>query len=230
MTIGIPTKCTHGPVPQAITDGTEPKVEEATGLMDQDAENTSEDAETMTPEVPAEAQQEQDTESTQLYGEFFPPPGLPQLLLSNAPFPSDANLLLGADTSSNASDIGEYNNTMNVHPDIVIPTVVMIRLRKPPQKYKLLVRVLERERVQGNTRVVFSQLGSMLRQEHPSIYQRAGVTQLKEYIAMAEQDAVVVVGSNWENGNRWVALHPTYHGKPPEAINRPVEEPAGGNV
>lgn len=105
--------------------------------------------------------------------------------------------------------------------DVVVPTTVMVRLRKPPIKFKLLVRVLERERLAGNTRVNFSQLGSLLRAEHPAVYQRAGCAQLKDYVALAEEEAVVIVGKNfgehaWDNGNKWVALHPVYHGRIPE--------------
>ncbi len=116
------------------------------------------------------------------------------------------------------------HDSTQLNPDIVIPTVAMARLRRPPSKFKLLVRVLERERLRGNTRVVFSQLGSMLRAEHPSVYQRAGAAQLKDYIAMAEQDGVVIVGSSrcdWENGNKWTALHPVFHGKPQELLAQP---------
>lgn len=110
---------------------------------------------------------------------------------------------------------------VQVRPDVVVPTVVMTRLRKPPQKFKLLVRVLERERLTGNTRVNFSQLGALLRQEHPAVYQRAGCAQLKDYVALAEDEGVVIVGKNfgeqqWDNGNKWAALHPQYHGKIPE--------------
>ena len=153
---------------------------------------------------------------------------LQQLDLSTAPqpggfySPDDIFHNAAGPADQNASIISEpldYHGAVQVHPDIVIPSVIMVRLRKPPQKYKLLVRVLERERLQGNTRVVFSQLGSMLRAEHPSVYQRAGAHQLKDYIAMADKDGIVIVGRNdWENGNRWVALHPTYHGKPPELV------------
>lgn len=105
--------------------------------------------------------------------------------------------------------------------DVVIPTTAMVRLKKPPPKFKLLVRVLERERLAGNTRVNFSQLGSLLRQEHPAVYQRAGCTQLKDYVALAEGECVVIVGKNfgehaWDNGNKWAALHPIYHGRIPE--------------
>lgn len=101
---------------------------------------------------------------------------------------------------------------------VVVPTVTMTRLRPPPHKYRTLVSVLERERVQGNTRVAFSQLGSMLRAEDQNVYKRAGARQLRDYAEMAEEDGLVILGtSDWENGNRWTALHPTYHGKPPEA-------------
>ena len=94
----------------------------------------------------------------------------------------------------------------------------MTRLRAPPGKFKSLVTVLERERGLGNTRVAFSQLGSMLRAEDPSAYKRAGAKQLRDFAAMAEDEGVVILGtSDWDNGNRWTALHPTYHGKPPEA-------------
>ena len=99
------------------------------------------------------------------------------------------------------------------------PTVCMTRLRPPPGKFKSLVTVLERERELGNTRVAFSQLGSMLRAEDPSAYKRAGAKQLRDFAAMAEDEGVVILGtSDWDNGNRWTALHPTYHGKPPEAM------------
>ncbi|KIP06014.1 hypothetical protein PHLGIDRAFT_24802 [Phlebiopsis gigantea 11061_1 CR5-6] len=117
---------------------------------------------------------------------------------------------------------------VQVHPDVVVPTVAMTRLRKPPQKFKLLVRVLERERLTGNTRVNFSQLGALLRQEHPAVYQRAGCAQLKDYVALAEDEGVVIIGKHigephWDNGNKWAALHPQYHGKIPEP--QPAQQP-----
>ena len=116
-------------------------------------------------------------------------------------------------TEEDAEDVSEAPH--------VCPTVSpisMTRLRTPSSKFKSLVTILERERVLGNTRVAFSQLGSMLRAEDPAAYKRAGAKQLRDFAALAEKEGVVILGaSEGDSGNRWTALHPTYHGKAPEA-------------
>ena len=65
-----------------------------------------------------------------------------------------------------------------------------------------------------------SQLGALLKREHPRVMRRAGVSKLKEYVENARRRGIVWTG--WENdaatdnGNMWVALHPAFHGKPAE--------------
>lgn len=126
--------------------------------------------------------------------------------------------------------------TVQVHPDIVVPEVVMTRLARPPFPFKPIVAVLERERLRGSTRVMFSQLGSLVRQEDARAYAKAGITQLKDYVARAEQAGVVIVGHcagpHGQNGNKWTALHPTYHGRSPEVVAaaQPTSAPAPGTM
>lgn len=96
---------------------------------------------------------------------------------------------------------------------ITLPSVVMYHNKKPPRAYKALVKVLEAQRLQGNTRVVSSVLGTLVTQEEANAYARAGTTKLKDYTAQAEKEGVVILGKeDWEHGNRWIALHPDYHG------------------
>ncbi|PSR88887.1 hypothetical protein PHLCEN_2v5036 [Hermanssonia centrifuga] len=132
-----------------------------------------------------------------------------------SPFITEASLLPPQDPKAVVFEVGSFDN--------VVPSVTMTRLRPPPAKFKSLVKVMERERLLGNTRVAFSQLGSMLRIEDPSIYKRAGAKQLRDYATMAEQEGVLILAtSDWENGNRWTSLHPTFHGKAPESLQQIV--------
>lgn len=134
---------------------------------------------------------------------------------TRSPFIIEASLLPPQDPKAVIFEGGSFDN--------VVPSVTMTRLRPPPAKFKSLVKVMERERLLGNTRVAFSQLGSMLRVEDPSIYKRAGAKQLRDYATMAEQEGVLILAtSDWENGNRWTSLHPTFHGKAPESLQQIV--------
>lgn len=144
---------------------------------------------------------------------------------ANENYPSSGDTIQATTTDAEAGEAAESNLiTVLVHPDIVVPDVIMTRLRRPPHAFKALINVLERERLRGNTRVVFSQLGSLIRQEDHRAFSKAGpeVKQLKDYIAKAEQAHIVLVGScfgpNGLNGNRWTALHPFYHGRPEEQM------------
>ncbi|OBZ75185.1 hypothetical protein A0H81_04566 [Grifola frondosa] len=94
---------------------------------------------------------------------------------------------------------------------------VAARPSKPstPPGFHVLVKILRREYAAGIRYVPGSQLGSLLSQERSlsSIYERAGVTRLKEYTALAEKHKLVIVGKEDRNGQNWIALHPAYYKK-----------------
>jgi len=83
-----------------------------------------------------------------------------------------------------------------------------------PDEFKPLVKILKRQRVEGISNLVFSQVGALLSQEMPtsSIYEKAGVTKLKEYIALAETEKIVRIktwgGLGDINTDLTVSLHP----------------------
>lgn len=79
--------------------------------------------------------------------------------------------------------------------------------------FRPLVKVLRQRLREGVQQVAYSELGSLLRQECPSVYEQAGVTKLKEYTCLAEEAQVVfltenVYGPGGVDGQRWVSLHP----------------------
>ena len=80
-----------------------------------------------------------------------------------------------------------------------------------PSEFKPLVRVLKRRLAEGVAQVESSQLGQFLSQEVPrlgSVYERAGVARLKEYIALAVEQRVVIISREGTDGHYYVALHP----------------------
>lgn len=93
-----------------------------------------------------------------------------------------------------------------------------------PPRFEPLVKVLRQQLLEGNIHVGFSQLGSLLLRESPSVYERAGVTRLKEYAALAQEAGIVLHEKDEEGtidieGNRWVKLHPRYHKEPAVSSN-----------
>ncbi|KAI0933878.1 hypothetical protein AcV5_005902 [Taiwanofungus camphoratus] len=93
-----------------------------------------------------------------------------------------------------------------------------------PPRFEPLVKVLRQQLLEGNIHVGFSQLGSLLLRESPSVYERAGVTRLKEYAALAQEAGIVLHEEDEEGtidieGNRWVKLHPRYHKEPAVSSN-----------
>ena len=85
-----------------------------------------------------------------------------------------------------------------------------------PPEFKPLVKVLKRQLVEGVVQVESSQLGQFLSQEVPRlsiIYERAGVTRLKEYTALAAEKGIVTMTREGADGHNYIALHPTYRRK-----------------
>ena len=85
-----------------------------------------------------------------------------------------------------------------------------------PSEFKPLVRVLKRQLAEGVAQVESSQLGQFLSQEVPRlsiIYERAGVTRLKEYTALAAEKGIVTMTREGADGHNYIALHPTYRRK-----------------
>lgn len=86
-----------------------------------------------------------------------------------------------------------------------------------PPEFMPIVKVLKKQQKLGQDRLDFSMLGSLLRQECPNAYERAGVTKLKEYTNLAQEHGIVVSeddihGPGGIDGQRWVSLHPRLMG------------------
>lgn len=163
------------------------------------------------------AEGEQDTATTQVVGENDAP--------NEQKLYSEVAALQQSSTNVFSSSITGSDQVPS-NPDVVIPTVAMYHNKKPPREYKALVKVLEAQRLQGSTRVVSSVLGSGLLKEDENVYRRAGVSKLKDYLAQAQKAGVAILGKEdfRENGNRWIALHPEYHGygRKPVVVLPPV--------
>ncbi|KAH9901147.1 NYN domain-containing protein [Cubamyces lactineus] len=85
-----------------------------------------------------------------------------------------------------------------------------------PAEFKPLVKVLKRQFYQGTTRVESSQLGTLLSEEKTpasTVYERAGVSRLKEYTALAAEMGIVTLSKESANGHNWVTLNPVHRRK-----------------
>ncbi|KAI0670616.1 hypothetical protein C8Q78DRAFT_136212 [Trametes maxima] len=90
-----------------------------------------------------------------------------------------------------------------------------------PSEFKPLVKVLKRQLAEGTSRVESSQLGTLLSAEaaHLStIYERAGVTRLKEYTALAAEMGIVTLSKERVDGHNYIALHPVHRRKAVEHV------------
>ncbi|OSD02831.1 hypothetical protein PYCCODRAFT_1425067 [Trametes coccinea BRFM310] len=86
-----------------------------------------------------------------------------------------------------------------------------------PAEFRPLVKVLKRQITAGVFRVESSQLGTLLSAEGgqpKAIYERAGVSQLKEYTAKAAELGVVKLSKPSPNGHNFIMLHPAHRRKP----------------
>lgn len=101
---------------------------------------------------------------------------------------------------------------LNIEARHSLPVFNMLQLRAPPSEFEVLVTVLERERIRGNTRVRYHLLGPKLKTENPLAYSK-----LREYVERAEKTGIVIVDmSGGDYREWWTALHPAYHGQPQE--------------
>ncbi|THH33910.1 hypothetical protein EUX98_g309 [Antrodiella citrinella] len=102
--------------------------------------------------------------------------------------------------------------TSNAAGQLAAPSIRITCLKEVEDGYRPLVRVLERERLRGASRVPFSQLGKKLVAEVKMVYKAVGKSKLSDYLtlAMSEERHIVLIYS--DNRNQWVALHPAYHG------------------
>lgn len=71
--------------------------------------------------------------------------------------------------------------------------------------FKPLVKILQAHKQEGLNLVSSSDLGTSLIRASPGIYTRAGVTQLKKYLEMAQEQGFITM-KNGVNGNSWVGL------------------------
>lgn len=92
------------------------------------------------------------------------------------------------------------------------------RLVDPPPQFELLANVLESQRTTGFSRVVASYLGKQLTKENSRVYKEAGCGKLKDYLAKAEKEGIIMLfTADQQNGNSLVSLAPVYHGMPVSA-------------
>ena len=144
-------------------------------------------------------------------------PGLPHLEL--APSPRDTHYW--SPESLNALSLSDEAASVQFEDKGTIDTR-MIRLKAPPKMFRTLVQTLEAQRREGITRTPLSQVGSLCRGRNPKYLRSAGFVQLKDYIREAGKKQIAILGPEIEgdNGNRWVALHPFFHGLTPEEAEK----------
>ncbi len=90
-----------------------------------------------------------------------------------------------------------------------------------PAEFRPLVKVLKRQLAAGVVRVESSQLGTLLSAEAAPlsvVYERAGVTRLKEYTALAADVGIVTLSRESVDGHNYVALHPVHRRKAVEHV------------
>lgn len=90
-----------------------------------------------------------------------------------------------------------------------------------PAEFRPLVKVLKRQLAAGAARVESSQLGTLLSAEAApvsAVYERAGVTRLKEYTALAADVGIVTLSRESIDGHNYVALHPVHRRRAVEHV------------
>lgn len=98
-------------------------------------------------------------------------------------------------------------------------TYSRVAKKPPPQvpsEFKPLVKVLKRQLAEGVVRLESSLLGQLLSQEVARlsiIYERAGVTRLKEYTTLAAKRGIVTTTREGADGHNYIVLHPAYRRK-----------------
>jgi hypothetical protein len=80
-----------------------------------------------------------------------------------------------------------------------------------PPIFATLVQLLRHlHETEGYSQVLWSMLGMEVHIKGPSLYAKAGVSTLKEYIALAVKEGIAEVGSNKYVGSEWIALKPAW--------------------
>ncbi|KAI0721529.1 NYN domain-containing protein [Cerioporus squamosus] len=119
----------------------------------------------------------------------------------------------------NATIPAKYTDAVNDPNDSGWETYSRAAKKRPvqlPSEFKPLVKVLKRQLVEGVVQVESSQLGQFLSQEVPRlsiIYERAGVTRLKEYTALAAEQGIITMTREGADGHNYIALHPMHRRK-----------------
>ena len=135
------------------------------------------------------------------------PPGLNTNASAFEPVPKPV-ASFGADEGSRAGD-----------DDAGWQTYTRAAKKTPPQvpsEFKPLVKVLKRQLAEGVVQLESSLLGQLLSQEVARlslIYERAGVTRLKEYTTLAAERGIVTTTREGADGHNYIALHPAYRRK-----------------
>ncbi|KZT65465.1 DUF537-domain-containing protein [Daedalea quercina L-15889] len=122
-------------------------------------------------------------------------------------------LQLNPDASMFASALGSAADVYTVFPPSTPPPPVGSAKRAFVPHFRPLVKVLRQRLKEGVQQLAYSELGTLLRQECPNVYEQAGVSKLKEYCNLAEEAQVVILtenayGPGGVDGQRWVSLHP----------------------
>jgi len=85
------------------------------------------------------------------------------------------------------------NSSANPIPEPFIPLVLLLRQLSP-----------------STGRILFSLLGSSIRQKYPAVYERAGVSGLRPYLERARSMGIVTLGALDTQGKQWVQLSNTH--------------------
>ncbi|TFY68934.1 hypothetical protein EVJ58_g724 [Rhodofomes roseus] len=137
---------------------------------------------------------------------------------------------LSADAPTFTSKLGSTDALSSAFPSSSPSPPVDLTKRSVPPPLRPLVKVLKQRLKEGVPQVAYSELGTLLRQELPTVYEQAGVSKLKEYSCLAEEAGVVIItenvyGPGGVDGQRWVSLHPRLlKGAAQKAAQRTLDE------
>lgn len=107
---------------------------------------------------------------------------------------ADGNAWISLPMSSKQNDTPAPRNSMPNNPN----------MSNVPERFKILVKQLQKLRLKGVERPLRSTVGSALLEQSQSLYQNAGFNTFKEYAAAAEKAGIVQLGGS--DGQAWISL------------------------
>lgn len=80
-----------------------------------------------------------------------------------------------------------------------------------PGFFDLLIEILEKARLAGESQPRRSRVGSELTKRNPLIYNRAGISSFKEFVELAVKERIVTLGG--DKGTAWISLNTAHQDK-----------------